>query len=72
MIRSETRSGMCRSCWDCYRAPPAVDAEMWRRAEAAVKLLRDGERDSEGLLAAVVWPTLWPDGRQADPMRHPE
>ena len=31
---------------------------MWRRAEAAVKLLRDGETDSAALLAAVVWPML--------------
>jgi len=52
------KTGLCRTCLDRRRAAPVCDAQLRVRAEAAVQLLRDGERDSAGLLAAVVWPTM--------------
>lgn len=60
LVRRENKSGRCRPCMDAARRPPSCDPAMWRRAEAAIKLLRDGEADGELLLAAVVWPELQP------------
>jgi len=57
LIRKENSTGRCRPCWDAYRAPPACSAELWQRAETAVKLIRDGE-DGALMLAATVWPEL--------------
>lgn len=67
MARKGSHTGLCQTCYAKSRrdiasrplldGPPRLSSvELGRRAEAALKLLRAGESDCEGLLAAVVWP----------------
>jgi len=64
--RKGGRTGLCAECWKAQRKlgaeqkPERAYSELalLERADYAYRMLRAGEDDSAGLLAAVVWPSL--------------
>jgi len=66
LVRKTNRSGLCQHCYQRRRhgsrvpddmKPVLSSLELLDRADFAVRMLRRGDGDPAGLLAAVVWPT---------------